>query len=61
MSNAEKIARKLAEDSKILEVAETIKKLTNKKLDIKLIDIPKRSYSFNGRKYNLLKPFEQDE
>jgi hypothetical protein len=61
LSNAEKIARKLAEDSKILEVAETIKKLTNKKLDIKLIDIPKRSYSFNGRKYNLLKPFEQDE
>ena len=59
MSNAEKIARKLAEDSKIQEVAETIKKLTNKKLDLKLIDIPRRSYSFNGRKYNLLKPFEQ--
>jgi hypothetical protein len=59
LSNAEKIARKLAEDSKIQEVAETIKKLTNKKLDLKLIDIPRRSYSFNGRKYNLLKPFEQ--
>jgi hypothetical protein len=53
LSNAEKLAIKLAEEARVKELSENIHKLSRKKLEFKAKETVKRNRSFKG----ILGPF----
>lgn len=61
LSNAEKMALRLAEEAKQKEIAANIKRLANKKIEFKPKYLYKRSNSFKGRDNFLLNQYEQEE
>lgn len=61
LSNAEKLAIKLADEKKAKELKENIKRIGYKKLECVPSDLLKRSNSFKGRNKDFLMGFEQEK